>query len=161
LIAALPAILEDCPDAHVWIAGSGPFEPELLRQAHALGVAHRVTIKSIPSSNRQAMAQELSKTALVVLLSEYETQPIAVLEGLALGRPALVADTSGLSELARRGLARAVPLDCPPRQLAAAVVHQLRDPLLPPADLRLPTWDDCASQLESLYQQIARRSACA
>lgn len=161
LIAALPAILEDCPDAHIWIAGSGPFENDLRKQAQQLGVADRVTIRAISSSNRQAMAEELSKSALVVLLSEYETQPIAVLEGLALGRPALVADTSGLSELAQRGLARAVPLDCPPRQLAEAVVHQLRDPLLPPADLRLPTWDDCASQLENLYQQIARRCACA
>ena len=41
--------------------------------------------------------------ALVVLFSEYETHPLAVLEALSLGRPALVADTSGLSELARTG----------------------------------------------------------
>ena len=44
------------------------------------------------------MAEELSQAALVVLLSEYETHPIAVLEAVALGRPALVAATSGLSE---------------------------------------------------------------
>ena len=29
-------------------------------------------------------------------MSEFETHPLAVIEALALGRPALVADTSGL-----------------------------------------------------------------
>ena len=103
------------------------------------------------------MARELSKVALVVLLSEYETQPAAVLEGLALGRPALVADTSGLSELATRGLARAIPLESSPEQVAAAVLAQLRDPLLPPANLELPTWERCTSDLIALYQDVARR----
>jgi glycogen synthase len=157
LISALPRILQDCPDAHVWIAGSGPFEDDLRQQASRLGVGDRVAIRAIPSSDRQAMAEELSKAALVVLLSEYETQPIAVLEGLALGRPALVADTSGLSELAGQGLARAVPLNCTPDELATAVVRQLRDPLLPPTNFKLPTWDECASRLECLYHEIVSR----
>ena len=107
------------------------------------------------------MAAELSKIPLLVLLSEYETQPIAVLEGLSLGRPALVADTPGLSELAHRGLARAVPLDTGPEAIAAAVLGQLRDPLLPPRDLKLPTWQDCADQLLTLYDDVARHPACA
>ena len=102
------------------------------------------------------MATELSKTALVVLLSEYETQPIAVLEALSLGRPALVADTSGLSELARRGYARSVPIDSPPREVAAAVLRQLDDPLLP-TNLDLPTWEACAAELLALYADIVKR----
>src|SRR5205085_6599705 len=115
-------------------------------------------IRAVPTTDRQAMAAELAGVALVVLLSEYETQPAAVLEGLALGRPALVADTSGLSELARRGMVRAVPLDSSPEDVAAAVMRQLRDPLLP-RQLHLSTWDECAANLEQLYQEVARAHA--
>jgi glycogen synthase len=161
LLAALPAILREEPAARVWLAGAGPYEADLRELAQRLGVADRVDIHSVPSTDRQAMANELSKVALVVLLSEYETQPAAVLEGLALGRPALVADTSGLSELARRGLVRAIPLESTPEQVARAVVDQLRDPLLPPSDLELPTWERCTTDLIALYQAVARRPACA
>jgi len=103
---------------------------------------------------------ELSKTALVVLLSEFETHPIAALEALALGRPLLVADTSGLSELAQRGWARAIPLESSPQQVAAAVVDQLRRPD-PPMAIELPTWDQCASGLLSLYRAVTGEKSCA
>jgi glycosyltransferase involved in cell wall biosynthesis len=160
LIAALPHILIERPDARVWIAGSGPYAAELRQLAQRLGVADRVEIRSIPSNDRQAMATELSKVALVVLLSEYETQPIAVLEALSLGRPALVADTSGLSELARKGYARAVPIDSTPQQVAAAVLRQLSQPLLP-TSLELPTWEACAANLQALYAEVVRGAECA
>jgi glycosyltransferase involved in cell wall biosynthesis len=119
-------------------------------------VEERVDIHSIAPTQRQAMARELSAAAVVVLLSEYETHPLAVLEALALGRPALVADTSGLSELAQLGLARAIPLESTPRQVATAVAELVRHPLKP-AQVSLPTWDACASNLFDLYQQTVRR----
>jgi glycosyltransferase involved in cell wall biosynthesis len=154
ILKALPHILRQEPDTRLWIAGSGPFEAPLRRLAADLGVADRVEIRAVPADNRSAMAQELSTVGLAVLLSEYETQPIAILEALALGRPALVADTSGLSELAERGLARAIPLDSPPELVAAAAVEQLRHPL-PVKPLRWPTWDDCADNLLALYRSVA------
>jgi glycosyltransferase involved in cell wall biosynthesis len=160
IIAALPFILNQCPDVLLWIAGVGPYEPTLRQLAHHLNVADHVEIRAVPVSERGRMAEELSKAALVVLLSEYETHPIAVLEAIALGRPALVAATSGLNELASQGLAQAIPLDSTPRQVAAAVLDQLRKPHVPPL-FELPTWDDCAKGLFTLYQQITRETACA
>jgi glycosyltransferase involved in cell wall biosynthesis len=155
ILAAFPHILKQTPEARLWIAGSGPYETDLRRLAVKLGVADRVEIRAVPATDRDAMARELSRAGLVVLLSEHETQPIAILEALALGRPALVADTSGLSELARRGLARAVPLDSPPERVAAAALDQLRHPrALGPMDL--PTWDACANALLDLYQSVLR-----
>jgi glycosyltransferase involved in cell wall biosynthesis len=128
--------------------------------AERLGVTKQVEIRSIPATERETMATELSQAALVVLLSEYETHPIAVLEALALGRPVLVADTSGLSELAERGLARAIPLHSTAEQVAAAVLDQFSQPLVPPS-IDLPTWDECAAGLLALYQTISRRPLCA
>jgi len=57
------------------------------------------------------MAEMLSQAMLVALLSEYEAHPVAVMEALALRRPVLVADTSGMRELAEQGFARSVSLD--------------------------------------------------
>jgi glycosyltransferase involved in cell wall biosynthesis len=157
ILTAFPYILKEKPEARLWIAGTGPYEMDLRRLAAKLGVANRVDIRAVPAADRGAMALELSRVGLVVLLSEYETQPIAILEALALGRPVLVADTSGLRELAERGLARAVPVDSSPEQVAAAALDQLcRPPALKP--MALPTWDDCASSLLALYQSVLRET---
>jgi glycogen synthase len=160
ILAAMPAILQQEPKARLWIAGLGPYEASLKRQAEQLGVADRVEIRAIPPTERAAMATAVSRVALMVLLSEYETHPVAALEALALGRPVLVADTSGLSELASRGWARAIPLGSTPQQVADAVVEQLRRPN-PPIDVELPTWEQCASRLLTLYQAVAGVRSCA
>lgn len=159
-IAALPEVLRHYPAARLRIVGTGPYEEPLRRMAARLGVAGRVEIGGIPPTERHAMAALLASSALVTLLSDYETHPIAALEALALGRPVLVADTSGLGELASRGLARAVPLASTSAQVAAAIVEQLRAPLVPPP-IELPTWDDCAADLLKLYHSIAGRPPCA
>lgn len=153
ILAALPLILAERPDARLWIAGSGEYEAALHRQAVQLGVADRVEIRAIPAHERDRMAAELAGAALVVLLSEYETQPLTVLEAASLGKPVLVADTSGMTELAERGLAVAVPLESTPAAVAAAVLEQLRSPHAPP-QVPLPTWDDCASALCRVYEQV-------
>lgn len=158
ILAALPKILERQPDARLWIAGAGPYGPTLRRMARELGVADRVEIRAVPAQERQTMASELSRAALVTLLSEYETHPMAVLEALALGCPALVADTSGLHELAEQGLVRAIPLESTAEEVAAAVLHQLREPLVPPR-MTLPTWDDCANDLLTLYYSLTAGKA--
>jgi glycosyltransferase involved in cell wall biosynthesis len=159
IIAAMPYILEQCPDVQLWIAGSGPYESTLRALAQELNVSDHVEIRAVPITERARMAEEVSQAALVVLLSEYETHPIAVLEAIALGRPALVAATSGLSEIANKGLAQAIPLHSTPRQVAEAVLEQLRQPHMPPP-FKLPTWDECATELHTLYQQVVRESVC-
>lgn len=159
IIAALPYIVKQCPDVQLWIAGVGPYESTLRNLADKLNVADHVEIRAVPVTERDRMAEEVSQAALVVLFSEYETHPIAVLEAIALGRPALVAATSGLNELADKGLAKAISLDSTPRQIAEAVLEQLRQPHLPPP-FKLPTWDECATDLFTLYQQVVREPAC-
>ena len=104
------------------------------------------------------MSALLGSASLVTLLSEYETHPLAALEAISLQRSVLVADTSGLRELADRGLARAIPLQSTPEQVAAAVVRQLEQPLVP-APLALPTWDTCAAESVGALSHGAARTA--
>jgi glycogen synthase len=158
VLAALPAVREVEPGAHLWIAGAGPYESELRRLAANLGVGDAVEISAVPPGDREQMARRLSQVDVVVLLSSFETHPIAALEALWLGRPVLVATGSGLGELAERGLARAIDPQSPPQQVAAAILRELRDPLaVVPA--QLPTWDDCAAALLALYRRVLARAA--
>lgn len=155
LISALPKIRESRPDARLSILGAGPYEAELREIAQRTGVAEYVTIRSIPASDREEMMSLISQASLVALLSEYESQGIAIMEALALQRPVLVSDTSALREYAERNLARAVAPNCTAEVLAAAVLNQLDNPLIP-EELNLPTWDDCAEQLNILYHTVAK-----
>ncbi len=159
-IAALPLLLSKRPELRLLILGAGPHEGELRRQAAALGVAERVEIRVIPPSDREAMADVLGRAALMTLFSEYEAHPIAVMEAVARQCPVLVADTSGLSELAEEGLVPAVPLSLSDEQLAAAMLAQLERPLIP-AQVELPTWERCVAQLMEVYERAAGRVACA
>jgi glycosyltransferase involved in cell wall biosynthesis len=157
VLRALPYVLESVPDARLWIAGAGPQEGELRRLAAELGVAHRVELGLV---DRQAMADRLSRAGLAVLLSEFESHPIAALEAASLGVPLVVADAFGLAELARGGWARGVDLVAPPSVHARAMIEQLLHPQ-PTPELSIPTWDSCARALASLYHGVARSSRCA
>ena len=153
-IEAMPALLERRPGARLRIVGVGPYEAELRALSQRLGLGERVEIGPVPPGDRAGMARLLGRAGLVTLLSDYESQGIAVLEALTLGRPVLVADTSALREYADCGLARAIPAHSSPAVTAAAMLDQLTAPLLPRVR-RLPSWDACAERLRCLYQQIA------
>ncbi len=152
-IAAMPEVLRREPGARLWIAGSGPYEAELRRLAAALGVAEHVEIRAIPPEDREAMARGIARASLVVLLSDFETHPVAALEGIALGRRVLVGDTSGLSELAARGLARAIPPESSPDAVATAMIEDMSLPPIDPPP-SIPTWDSCSERLLEVYREV-------
>ncbi|MFN8535605.1 MAG: glycosyltransferase family 4 protein [Dehalococcoidia bacterium] len=159
-IEAMPAILATIPDARLLILGSGPFEPDLHRIAAEQGVADRVEIRFIPPAERETLAGVLRDSALITLLSEGESHPLAVIEAAALGCSILVGeDGMGCSELAERGLARSIALSSTPEQVAAAVVAQIANPFQP-GEVEIPTWDACADKLFALYAEIVKVPAC-
>lgn len=152
VLAAMPAMRSSRPDVRLHLAGSGAFEPELRRQVAALGLEDAVTIGPVP---RERMPEALARAGVVTLLSEYESQGIAVMDAVAARRRVVVADTSGLRELAEEGLVRAIPLDSPPEAVAAAILAELdRDD--PAPERRLPDWDTTTDEIEALYRRLAR-----
>jgi glycosyltransferase involved in cell wall biosynthesis len=96
----------------------------------------------------------LGRISLVVLLSEFETHPLVALEAAAAGRRLLVADASGLAEIAEDGFARAIPLDESPEGVALAVVEELAKPAQTQRP-KLTSWDECAAELLALYRSLA------
>jgi glycogen synthase len=160
VIMAMPFVIKRRPDARLWIGGSGPYEPELHRLIEKLGLGDRVEIESVPVRERTRMADRLARVHVIVSMSEYESHGIAVLEALGAGCRGVVAEAPGLSDLLEQGLARGVPLDSSPEALAGVLLEELERPRVenPP---RLPTWDDCARDLATLYEDVfrSRRSA--
>jgi glycosyltransferase involved in cell wall biosynthesis len=160
LIAALPYVQQKCPGAQLLILGQGPYEASLRALAQKVGVEHAVQIRALPAEDREQMARALGQATVVALLSEYESHPIAVLEAVALRRSVLVANTSGLKELAEQQLVHALPFASTPAQIAHAVIQQIEHPHVPPEAFCLPTWDDCVLQLLAIYHITVRSNIC-
>ena len=157
VIMAMPALLEMAPDAHLVVVGRGAYEKSLRRLVARLGVSRAVTFTAFDSDERAALGDLVRASDVVALLSDYEANPVALMEALALGRKVVVAATSGLRELATEGLATAVAPDIAAAALATVLARVADEPAaLAPA---LPTWDGCVEELLGVYGAIvaARR----
>jgi len=154
VIAAFPHVLESEPEARLLIVGKGPYEPELRAQAKELGVDANVEFTSTPPDQPTAMAELLQRVSLVALLSDFETHPLVALEAAAAGRRLLVADASGLAEIAEDGFARAIALDESAAGAARAMLEEIAKP--PPSQRpKLTSWDECAGELLALYRSLS------
>lgn len=154
-IEAMPRLRARRPGARLRILGEGPYREELERLVARLGLGDCVEIGAVPPAERSRLAAILRRASVVTLLSDYEAHPVAVMEALALGCPVLVTDGSGFMEMAERGLVRTVPVAASPDLVAEAMLATLAEPGAR-APLALPSWEDCAGQLEAIYRDVGR-----
>jgi glycosyltransferase involved in cell wall biosynthesis len=151
VIAALPIVQRTIPHATLQILGSGPYEGRLRSLIKTLGLEKSVAIECIAPGDRQAMAESLSRAAVVAALSEYEAHPVAVMEALTLGIPTVGLDTAGIGDLVEDGLVKGVPRDASPTAIARILVAALAGGRAN-SSVRLPTWDMAASDLACVYR---------
>jgi glycosyltransferase involved in cell wall biosynthesis len=157
VIEALPEVISLNPDAHLVIIGNGPFEADLRSLAERLGVADRVTITQLPVADREAMAEALGEASVVAALSDYEANPVAVMEALSVGRPVVGYDIAGIGELVADGMVIGVTPGSPP----STVARQLLDAMSAPARTHVresATWDTVAEELAALYLSTVDRA---
>jgi glycosyltransferase involved in cell wall biosynthesis len=156
-IEALPEVISHNPDAHLVIIGHGPYEAELRSLAERLGVTDRVTIKQLPIADREAMAVALGEANVVAALSDYEANPVAVMEALSVGRPVVGYDIAGIGELVADGMVIGVTPGSPPSTVAKQLLEAMLAP--PPTHVRASgTWDTVAEELGNLYLSTAGRA---
>jgi glycosyltransferase involved in cell wall biosynthesis len=152
-IEAMPHILRRLPDARLRIVGQGPYERALRRLVDRLGLGDRVDISAIPPGDRRAMADLLVGAALVVLFSDYEAHPVAVMEALAVRRKILVSDTSGFREIIEKGQVRGCSLDARAEERARHMIETMESTWIP-SPVALPTWEKCVERLLAIYREV-------
>jgi glycosyltransferase involved in cell wall biosynthesis len=152
-IEAMPHLLRLMPQASLRIVGVGPYETELRNLTARLGLERNVTIAGVPPGDRTAMADLVARAALVVLFSDYEAHPLAVAEALSLGRPVLASDNSGLREMVADGRIHGAPTEASASERAHLICKAMESaPTAFQGDL--PTWDDCADRLVTIYRRL-------
>lgn len=150
VIEALPYVIDEIPEAHLLILGRGPYESDLYQLARRHGVSDRVSIRYMAPADRQSMATALAESSVVATLSDYEANPVAVMEALCVGLPVVGYDIAGMSELVAEGWVRGVPRGAPAAAFAQELVKAMSSPSLMD-HAQLPSWDSCADQLAHVY----------
>ena len=157
LIEALPIVQRSVGSATLHILGSGTYENQLRSLISSLSLEKSVTIEYIRPDNRELIGESLGRAAVVAVLSEYEANPLAVMEALALGIPTIGLDTAGIGDLVEEGLVRGVPADASPNTIAKILVAALTSERSS-VSARLPTWEHAAADLAQVYRQVAGES---
>jgi glycosyltransferase involved in cell wall biosynthesis len=76
------------------------------------------------------------------------------MEARGVGTPVVAFDSTGIHDLVRQGWVQPVSRDADPREVAAELCAALRSGRQePPADL--PSWDDAAAGLATIYTDLA------
>jgi glycosyltransferase involved in cell wall biosynthesis len=153
-ITAMPDVLRRSPSARLMVVGRGPYEDELKALTARLGLGAAVSFTSFAASERAGLGDLVRRSDAVVLLSDYEANPVAIMEALGLGANVLVARTSGLTELADEGLVSAVAVDAAPPRIAEAMLAATRDTRWGAGPPALPTWEGCAEAVADLYARV-------
>jgi glycosyltransferase involved in cell wall biosynthesis len=124
LLRAAALLRQAVPELRLLLVGQGPLEAETRRLAAELGLQGAVVFAGFRTDARRLAAA----FDVFALSSTYEGLPIALIEAMALGRPAVVTRVGGTPEVVSDG---AQGLLVPPRDpaaLAAALLRLLGDP---------------------------------
>lgn len=124
LLRAFAAVRARVPNALLVLAGDGPERPALEALAGELGIEASVRF----AGRRTDVPRLLRLFDVFALSSQTEGIPVALLEAMATGLPAVVTDTGGNPEVAVEGeTAALVPVGAPER-LAEALAGLLAEP---------------------------------
>lgn len=126
LVNAFRTVAERRPDSTLVIAGTGPLESEIRRQALPLG--DRVVFAGeLP---HKQMVEAMAAADVVCLASHFEGMPNVLLEAMACGKPVAASGVDGASEVVEDGLTGFLtpPEDAP--ALAQSLLKLADDPSL-------------------------------
>jgi glycosyltransferase involved in cell wall biosynthesis len=149
VLASLPRVLRQVPDARLVVVGDGPYLPELKLEAARRGIAHAVEFRGfLPTADK---VRSLQEAWVLVQPSPKEGWGLTVIEAGACGTAVVAADSPGLRDSVRRDVTGLLVPYEDEAALAAALARVLlerglRDALAA-AGLEWAarfTWPDCA-----------------
>ncbi|MDG6225379.1 MAG: glycosyltransferase family 4 protein [Candidatus Thermoplasmatota archaeon] len=160
LIDAFRKASERIPNVKLLIFGDGPDRGSLEDRARGLDVRF---FGQVP---HERLIEELDRCDVVVLASHEEANPRCLIEGYALGLPAIATDVGGVKEELKDGRTGILVKDGDVDGLAEAMERMARDP-----ELRrrlgeggkkflgsLPRWEDLVSEIHSMYLEMWKKA---
>ena len=162
MLDALPAILDQFPDARLVVAGQGGQGGQFDTDIAERGLSPAVIRAGWLSEEELKALIAAADVALVP--SIYEPFGLVALEAMALGTPVVAARTGGLADIVDNGRTGLTFAPGDPGELAAAVVETLSDPRAAAAraDLaraELPkrfNWQHIAEDTVAVYERAQR-----
>jgi O-antigen/teichoic acid export membrane protein/glycosyltransferase involved in cell wall biosynthesis len=127
LIAAMPAILQRHPRAHLAIAGSGNYERRLREQVRRLGIMDHVEFLGYVDD----LTPFLSSLHVLVhpTVDPGEVLPTVILEAASVGTPVVASDLASIPDEVRDGLTGLLVIPGDAQAIAQSVITLLDDPI--------------------------------
>lgn len=125
LIETIPQLAEEIDDIKIIMVGDGRLRRELGGLAHDLGVEDNILFTGYLIGEELNTMYDVAD--VFVLPSLYEVFPLALLEAMAHGKPAVVTDIAGTRELVRDGHNGLLVEPGSSRKLASAITRLLQD----------------------------------
>ncbi|KXX57099.1 MULTISPECIES: glycosyltransferase [unclassified Rhodococcus (in: high G+C Gram-positive bacteria)] len=125
LLRAARLVVDELPDAKFLVVGDGPTRGDLERLAGELGIADRVVF-----TGSRPDVRDLLGVMDVFVLSSYSVEcfPMALLEAMAAGRPAVCTAVGGVPEMISEGVTGFLVPPRAPTALAEKLLRVLTDP---------------------------------
>ena len=155
-LKAAARVLEKYPKVLFIIAGSGDMENQIVRDAAAFGISHKVIFAGFVRGKELTTLYRAAD--LYVMPSVSEPFGITPLESLVQGTPVLISKQSGVSEVIKHALtADFWDTD----DIADKIISVLKHPSLyhtlranGQREARLSTWKKAAEKMSTLYKKI-------
>lgn len=112
------------PRAHLLMVGRGKLRPELEGQIDALGLQEQVHVLGM----RFDIPEILNAADVFVLSSDYEGNPLSVMEAMAAGKPVVCTAVGGVPELVENGVCGMLVPQRDAEALARAMRYMLANP---------------------------------
>ncbi len=124
LLQAMARVVESLPSARLLCVGDGPLRDELRREASRLGLERTALFVG----QRADIPDLVAAMDVVVLNSEWEGLPNAIVEAMAASRPVVATRVGGIPEIVVDGDTGLLVPPADPTAVAGALLTLLREP---------------------------------
>jgi glycosyltransferase involved in cell wall biosynthesis len=140
-------------DVKLVIVGNGPYKNNLIKLITELKINQKVRmLENVSQDDLKILYQDC---VAFILLSEYESQSIVIVDALAMHKPVICTRQGALGEYVRKGYSIGVDWPPDPAIVAFEMANLLRNPKKRvPINFTAYSWDDVTLQLISLYKSV-------
>lgn len=156
VINAFATALKQNPDLTLKLIGAGPEEKNLKKQVKELGLEGKVDfVGIIPFSERRRLLKILKESAAFLLLSDYEGNPLVIIEALACKTPVITSNKGVMSEYVERGEAIGIEDPDNDKEVAEKILMVTRNPeKFIPKKTSVLSWAEVAEKVDKIYSEL-------